>query len=106
MFAEKKITKIKNKFFTALMLLALFCFAFGAVISVAHAVSHDVHQVKDFHNCALCSFSNSQNKILIAPEISLLVAAFFLVFALRNFNRVKLSYLLSSNQSRAPPKVS
>jgi hypothetical protein len=106
MFAEKKITKIKNKFLAALMLATLFCFAIGAGISVAHAVSHDVNHVKDFRHCAVCSFSNSQNKILVTTDVTFFAATFFLVFALRNFNRVKLSYLLTSYYSQAPPKVS
>jgi len=106
MISKNKITKIKNKLVAAMLFATLFCFALGAGISAVHAVSHHSsisHQAKDFHHCTICSFSNSQNQILAASDLVFVAAAFYFLFTLRFFNRVKLSYLTSSKHSRAPP---
>ena len=59
----------------------------------------------NFHDCLLCSFFNSQNHNIPLPNPILFLASFFLVFFLRAFDREKLSFLLSSNSSRAPPPL-
>ncbi len=65
--------------------------------------AHEKSSGKKSENCFLCSFSNSQNQIALAPNFIFCAAAFYLAFALRSFDRVKLSYLLSSKAPRAPP---
>jgi hypothetical protein len=103
MLTKKKITKIKNKFLAALVFASLFCFVVNAGISSVHAVSHDINHAKDLHHCTICSVSNLQSQFLTFANPNFVAAIFFLIFALRNFNRVKLSYLLSSYNSQAPP---
>jgi len=135
MSVKNKITKITNKFTAFAKIALLFCFVASASISLLHSFSHQVNTsvegsvvkvsthkenffqklifshngkplTKNFHDCFLCSFSNSQNQALISADLFFFTAAFFLVFALRFFDRVKLSYLLSSSYSRAPPRRS
>jgi hypothetical protein len=61
---------------------------------------------KNFDDCALCSFSNAQSQIHLIDSFKLLISGFFLVFALRFFNFSRLSFLLTSHSSRAPPAIS
>lgn len=76
--------------------------SFFAKLIFAHEKSSD----KKFSHCLLCSFSNSQNQITPLANLIFCVAAFYLAFASRKFDRVKLSYLLSSKAPRAPPVIS
>jgi hypothetical protein len=57
-------------------------------------------------DCSLCTLSNLQNQVLFSSAFAFVVMAFYLAFISRDFNRVKLSYLLFSYSSRAPPQVS
>lgn len=57
-------------------------------------------------NCALCALANFQNQILFSASLSFVIMAFYLAFISRYFDRNKLSYLLSSYSSRAPPRIS
>jgi hypothetical protein len=68
----------------------------------------DKHQEsqKKSHDCILCNFVNFQNQVLTTSIIALIVSDFLLIFALRFFNRAKLSFLLNSFLSRAPPVIS
>ena len=61
---------------------------------------------KKAENCSLCEISNFQNQLLPFTYLFLAILAFYLAFVSRDFNRVKLSYLLSSYSSRAPPQIS
>ncbi len=68
--------------------------------------AHEKSAGKNSENCFLCSFSNFQSQVSLAPNLIFLAASFYLVFAFRKFDRVKLSYLLSSQAPRAPPVIS
>lgn len=58
------------------------------------------------NDCLICSFSSFQDKIVFAVNPFFFAAFFYLIFCARKFSRIKLSYLLSSFSSRAPPAVS
>jgi len=68
--------------------------------------SHEKSSDKKSENCYLCVSANFQNQILLLPSLIFSAVAFYLAFALRNFDRVKLSYLLTSKAPRAPPVIS
>ncbi|NBV06917.1 MAG: hypothetical protein EBS06_06765 [Proteobacteria bacterium] len=68
--------------------------------------NHENSGNKKSENCFLCSFANFQNQTLATPNFAFAILAFCLVFLARKFNRLKLSYLLSSKASRAPPVIS
>ncbi len=69
--------------------------------------SHDKNKShKNFDDCVLCSFSNLQNQIFLTDNIFFFSSFFILIFALRFYNFSKLSYLLTSKLSRAPPFIS
>lgn len=72
---------------------------FLAKIIFSHSKSSD----KKSENCFLCSVANFQNQITPPANLVFYAPFFFLAFALRKFNRVKLSYLLASKAPRAPP---
>jgi hypothetical protein len=61
---------------------------------------------KKAENCSLCELWNLQNHILPTAATVFVIAAFYLAFISRYSNRVKISYLLSSYSSRAPPAIS
>jgi hypothetical protein len=104
--------KIQSKFTKLCAFFFLSIFVAGGSISLAHSFSHQsdvVSQEKTSHkthDCYSCSFSTFQNQISLTPNLAFYAAFFFVVFALRKFNRVKLSYLLTSKTSRAPPVIS
>ncbi len=120
--------KIKNqsnfyKFF-AIVLLVFFVASRG--LSMLHAFSHQekgmgfksdnfltkllfAHEKsaeKQSEHCAICSVLNVQNQIVATSPVLFLACFLFFVFALRRFDRVKISYLLSSIAPRAPPLIS
>ncbi len=100
-------TKIK---FLVLFLLAIFVIGKSLVLfhSFSHqnplAQNHDLEHKKD--DCVLCSFASFQNQISFADFYCFAASGFMLIFALRFFNQNKLSFLLSSKSSRAPPRIS
>jgi hypothetical protein len=128
----KSIVQLKiSKFFLALLVVLL---VLGSSFAVFHSFSHcktfsskvsslkiDSFQKSFFEkiafankkssdqkpeNCFLCAVSNFQNQTFLAPNLAFSTAIFYLIFALRYFDRVKLSYLFSSKSSRAPPVIS
>ncbi|MES2961032.1 MAG: hypothetical protein V4694_01465 [Pseudomonadota bacterium] len=104
--------KIQSKFTKLCAFFFLAIFIAGGSISLVHSFSHQSDVVSHektsgkAHDCYLCSFSSFQNQISLAPKLAFYTAFFFMVFALRKFNRVKLSYLLASKAPRAPPVIS
>ena len=68
--------------------------------------AHEKSTGKKSEHCFLCSFSNSQNQITLPASLFFCVAAFYLAFASRKFDRVKFAYLLSNSAPRAPPALS
>lgn len=68
--------------------------------------THEKSTDKKSQHCLICAASNFQNHISLAPNLLLSALCFYLIFALRKFDRVKLSYLLSSKSPRAPPLIS
>jgi hypothetical protein len=104
--------KIQSKFTKLCAFFFLAIFVAGVTISVAHSFSHQSDAASQektshkTHDCYFCSFSAFQNQISLTPNLAFYAAFFFMVFALRKFNRVKLSYLLASKASRAPPVIS
>jgi hypothetical protein len=104
--------KIQSKFIKLCAFFFLAIFIAGGSISLAHSFSHQSDALSQektshkAHDCYLCSFSAFQNQISLTPNLAFYAAFFFVVFALRKFNRVKLSYLLSSKAPRAPPVIS
>lgn len=68
--------------------------------------AHEKSSGKKSEHCFLCAASNFQNQIFLTPNLIFTTAIFYLVFALRYFDRIKLSYLLSSKAPRAPPVIS
>ncbi len=67
---------------------------------------HENSENKKSENCFLCAFASFQNQTLTAPNFAFAILAFGLVFLVHQFDRVKLSYLLSSKAPRAPPTIS
>lgn len=61
---------------------------------------------KNFNDCFLCSFLNFQNQISVSSKFFFAASAFVLIFAYRFFDSSKLSFLLNSFSSRAPPFIS
>jgi hypothetical protein len=68
--------------------------------------AHHASDNKKTSGCVLCSFHISQSQILALQNLTFDNALFCLFFAIRKFSRVKLSYLLTSRFSRAPPAFS
>jgi hypothetical protein len=68
--------------------------------------AHEKSSGKKSEHCFLCAALNFQNQIFLTPNLIFTTAIFYLVFALRYFDRIKLSYLLSSKAPRAPPVIS
>jgi len=103
--------KIQSKFTKLCAFFFLSIFVAGGSISLAHSFSHQsgVAQEKTSHkthDCYLCSFSTFQNQISLTPNLAFYAAFSLMVFALRKFNRVKLSCLPVSKAQRAPPVIS
>lgn len=104
--------KIQSKFTKLFAFFFLAIFVAGGSISLAHSFAHQneiaSHEKTSSktHDCYLCSFSAFQNQISLTPNLAFYAAFFYVAFALRKFNRVKLSYLLSSKAARAPPVIS
>ncbi len=61
---------------------------------------------KSSDDCLLCSVLNLQNQISVIDSLSFAASCFLLIFAFRFFDSVKLSFLLASHHSRAPPTFS
>ncbi len=118
--------KIQSKFAKFVTAFLLMLFVLSKTVALVHAYchqensapaieksflekiffSHEKSSNKKAENCFLCAFSNFQNQISLAPSLIFSAAIFYLAFALRKFDRIKLSYLLSSKAPRAPPAIS
>jgi len=108
--------KFKNNLANFLIAAMLAVFVAGQFLSLAHSLSHHENNVAvtkdipapkhDVKDCALCSFNNSANQIIAVTTFIFAAIYFALAFFSRKFDRVKFSYLLSSNLSRAPPALS
>lgn len=61
---------------------------------------------QDIKNCSLLSLLNSQKQLLLYPALFAAIMVFYLSFFRRSFDKVKLSYLISSYSVRAPPQFS
>jgi hypothetical protein len=111
----------RKKQFRFLAIFLLLLFVMGQGFSLLHSLSHQEFgsaktlqaefskkssDQKNSENCFFCSFANFQNQISFTPSQSFCVAFFCLAFAFRKFSREKLSYLLNSFYSRAPPALS
>ena len=124
------LQKIGAKYKLIFTTLFLACFACASISLAVHSFSHKFsflqkadseavflvsensaaknHQSPshDLSHCALCFLSSIENNSIFAASIIFVAEAFFLFLIWRKFNRVKLSYLLASFSSRAPPFVS
>ncbi len=104
--------KNQSKFLRIILLTLLTLFVVSKTIVVVHGFSHNQFgSVKILSNetakdCQICDFVHLQNQIAPASDLVFLATFFCAVFAFRKFDRVKLSYLLRSYSSRAPPVVS
>ena len=118
-----KIQSNFTKFFIAVLLVL---FVTSRANSMLHAFSHQKSGVefkmsnifaklifaheksteKKSEHCSICSVFKAQNQTLTSAYLAFLVAFLYFVFAIRRFDRVKLSYLLSSQAPRAPPVIS
>ncbi len=79
-------------------------FVVSKTLVAVHGFSHD--QFSSKKDCAVCDFVHLQNQIAPVGDLVFLAAFFQAVFVFRKFDRVKLSYLLRSYSSRAPPVIS
>lgn len=121
---KTKITHISRNFLAKnLAIAALILFVASQAISLTHSLSHQGFSAfakesvlaKIFfahgaeknsgttQHCFVCAIAEIQNHFFASPNLVFLPAVFYLIFFTRNFNRVKLAYLRSSNTSRAPP---
>lgn len=120
-------SKMKNLKQKLPIILLLTLFTLGQSFVLLHSFSHqkyfsiakekqsffqkiifnhgDEKLVRPHHDCILLSFANLVNQILTA-DFSLIFASFYLIFARRYFDSLKLSFLLSSSFARAPPRFS
>lgn len=116
---------IKSIFKYFLVSFGLIFFVASSHISFIHNVTHHQETYQNttniadpiLHNnvsdsskeaidCALCMLANYHSQILFSVTAPFIIMAFYLAFISRYFNKVKLSYLLSSYSSRAPPHYS
>lgn len=105
--------KNQHNFVKIFIAAILAIFVAGQFLVLSHSFAHNEivakekpvkqHEAKD---CALCFLSNSFAQAIFVATFTFLAAYFLVNFALRKFDLVKLSYLLSSNLSRAPPAIS
>lgn len=79
-------------------------FVVSKTLVAVHAFSHN--QFSSAKDCAVCDFVHLQNQIAPTSDLVFLATFFCAVFIFRKFDRVKLSYLLRSYSSRAPPVIS
>ncbi|MBL6665198.1 MAG: hypothetical protein ISQ34_05075 [Rickettsiales bacterium] len=90
-----------------LLLLGFVVFAKSSIL--LHEYSHDAVNIVDFddneEDCALCEFAKISSKIFLFVAFAMLILSGYLVNVLSRLNRLKLSYLLSSKLSRAPPAI-
>ena len=108
--------KSQNNLVKTLIAALLAIFVAGQFLALSHSFSHQEslvktsqelpHQDHKASDCILCSFASSINNIAIFTLVTFSAISFYLAFARRKFSRVKLSYLLTSNLSRAPPAIS
>lgn len=105
----------QNIFKYLLLPALLMLFVASSNLALMHSFSHQsveqVHKntgapVKDVAHCAVCFLAGSNHHILLSAVVTVAIAAFYVAFPARKFNKVKLSYLLSSYLSRAPPQHS
>jgi hypothetical protein len=95
----------KNSYkFLIALLLAIFLIGRGAALQ--HSFSHDQDHSHKTEHCSVCSFSNLSSGGNAPQDFIFVVTAFLLLISLREFSRVKLSYILSSRCCRAPPRIS
>ena len=66
---------------------------------------HSKNHHKNNYDCILYSAFNLQNNLLLSI-FDFAILSYFMIFFTRFFSRVKLSYLLSSYYSQAPPAIS
>jgi hypothetical protein len=96
----------KEKFHTFLVGIFLLLFVFGRSDSLLHPYSHqDLNSDKTKH-CLTCSLSNFASSGGTLEVVNFAVTTFLLLIILREFTRVKPSYILSSRSPRAPPVIS
>jgi len=118
--------KDKSNFTKFLAVLFLVLFVTSRGFSMLHAFSHQENGVnfksenffsklifsheksteKNSDHCLICSSASLQSQTLSSSSLIFFAAFIYFVFALRKFDRIKLSYLLSSQAARAPPVIS
>ncbi len=123
--------KLNKKYIFVLLLLALFFIC--RTVLLVHSFSHkiisdevgfikvenhflekvfffhdeDKNQTKqDYESCPLLYLLNSQKQLLFYPALFAAINVIYLSFVRRSFDKVKLSYLISSYLVRAPPQIS
>ena len=100
-----RMSQRKNSYkFLIALLLAIFLIGRG--VALQHSFSHDQDHSHKTEHCSVCSFSNFSSGGTEPQSLIFVVTAFLLLISSREFSRVKLSYLLSSRCSRAPPRIS
>jgi hypothetical protein len=102
--------EIGSQFSKILIILLLTFFVVGKTISVAHSFEHGLkHSFSgdlNNENCEICNFANAQSQLSITPNFKVILESFLLLILARKFDSIKLSYLLTSRSSRAPPVIS
>lgn len=94
----------KNTSYKLLIAALLALFLLGKGSSLLHSYSHDQDHSHKIAVCSICSFANFSASAAATPDLKFVITAFLLLIFLREFDRVKLSYLLSSRCCRAPPQ--
>ncbi len=79
--------------------------------AVAHSSGHVFKNLisensSNHEQCEICDGLNLQNQTLTTANFIVVLGSFILLILIRKFDSVKLSYLLSSKSSRAPPVIS
>lgn len=102
----------KKAFLSTFLLVPalLLILVFGNIASSVHKIEHEskIFQMSDQSqdgDCFLCSFANSRNQTIFLTPFIFVLSLFYFSFILSKINRVKASYLLSSNFARAPPVI-
>ncbi|MBU6140167.1 MAG: hypothetical protein KGP29_01235 [Proteobacteria bacterium] len=96
----------KRASYKFLIALLLAIFLIGRSGALLHSFSHDFDHSHKTENCSICAFSNLSSGGNAPQDFAFVVASFLLLISLREFSRVKLSYLISSRCCRAPPRIS
>lgn len=113
-----KFFAFKTFFAVSFLVIFIFSIFFANFHSFGHNFSKNFSKIEkidgffeknqenhNIFNCSFCLSNNFHNNSFLALKITFSAMLFYMAFARRYFSSVKLSYLLNSFSSRAPPAL-